>query len=121
MSSFITRSHTESIVLITGSNTGLGFATAQALLSSPEVYTLILTSRSLVKAEAAAEVLKHSSDHNKESQVVPMQLDIDDDESVKALFSVVSETWGRMDVLVNNAGPFASTAPALAHPPHTRS
>ncbi len=104
--------HTNTIVLITGGNTGVGYATVQALLTEPpkdKPYTIILTSRSLDRSKAAVERFK-ADEATKGSltkggyELVPMQLDLDDDESVKALRKEVGEKFGRVDVLVNNAG-----------------
>lgn len=103
---------TKAIVLITGGNTGLGYATAQALLSSPsplnKVYTVLLTSRSLTRAQEAAKSLKADKDlsdaFQKGAEVIPLQLDLDDDESIRSIRKEVGDKHGRLDVLVNNAG-----------------
>ncbi|WVW85921.1 hypothetical protein I302_107959 [Kwoniella bestiolae CBS 10118] len=104
-------SNTNTIILLTGSNTGIGYATAQALLTAPlpsRPVTIILTSRTLDKAVKASQDLKDDQAFldawNGGCQVVPKQLDIDDEASVKALHKDLKEQFGRVDVLVNNAG-----------------
>ena len=98
------------VVLITGSNTGVGFATVQSLLSPPvhKLYTVILTSRSLERSMAAVEDIRKDSTFSEAMssgcKVVPMQLDLEDDESVMALRRDIGDRYGKIDVLVNNAG-----------------
>ena len=88
------------ILLITGGNAGLGFQTVKALSNSSVGYTILLGGRNLQKAAAAAEGLKN---------VTPIQIDIEKDESIKAAFKHVSEKYGRLDILINNAGSSHST------------
>ncbi|WVR03436.1 hypothetical protein IAU60_000427 [Kwoniella sp. DSM 27419] len=97
------------IILITGGNTGIGYATAQALLlDASKRYTIIITSRSISKSTSAAEQLRNDPDHAKAiesgSEVVPVELDIDSDESAKKVHDILADKYGRIDVLVNNAG-----------------
>jgi NAD(P)-dependent dehydrogenase (short-subunit alcohol dehydrogenase family) len=100
------------IVLVTGiNNTGVGFAIAQALLTTPShtKYTMILTARSLDRSKNAVELLKKGEGAEAAlgeggCEVVPMQVDIDDEESVEAFKHGLSERFGRLDVLINNAG-----------------
>ncbi|KAK4689328.1 vacuolar iron transporter family protein, partial [Tremellales sp. Uapishka_1] len=90
------------IILITGANTGVGFATVQALLKSPTAYTILLTSRSLARSQKAVEDLKAAGQTH--SELVAVELDIEDDESIKMLYEKVEKDYGRIDVLHNNAG-----------------
>lgn len=98
------------IVLITGANTGLGFETVKALLQSTSevTYTIILSGRSVDKANAAAEELRRANPNTK-SVIQTLQLDIEDDASIANAFSFVEKEFGRLDVLINNAG----TSPSL--------
>lgn len=103
----------ETIVLITGGNTGLGYAIAQALLLSPAAkpYTILITSRSLARAQEAAEKL-NADDSLKAgfesgSRVFGFALDITKDDEIKQIREDVGEKFGRLDVLVNNAGKHA--------------
>lgn len=95
------------IALVTGGNTGLGYATILSLLNSTaHAYTVILGSRSLEKGqEAARQLLKETTNKNaSEDSVFVVQIDIESDESVDKAFEVVKEKYGRVDVLINNAG-----------------
>ncbi|ORY26956.1 hypothetical protein BCR39DRAFT_469823 [Naematelia encephala] len=94
------------IVLITGAAAGLGFATVQALLESPaksgKSWTVIITSRSAEKSNEAVQVLLKDAKLNG-CEVVPTELDLDNDDSVERLVKQVKEKFGRVDVVVNNA------------------
>jgi NADP-dependent 3-hydroxy acid dehydrogenase YdfG len=94
------------IVLITGANGGLGLATVNALCASQNDYTILLGGRSLDKAKKAASQI----DSARGDMVVdPVQIDIEDDSSIENLMKVVTEKYGRLDVLINNAGMRAVT------------
>src|SRR5262245_26817324 len=85
------------VVLITGTSSGIGLATAVAFATAGD--TVVATMRdpsragALESAAAAAGV-----------EVEVGQLDVTDDESVTAAFDRLLSMHGRLDVLVNNAG-----------------
>ncbi|KAH9208326.1 hypothetical protein DL95DRAFT_345624 [Leptodontidium sp. 2 PMI_412] len=91
------------VVLLTGGNSGLGYATVKALLDSSQRYHIILCGRSLEKATAAADSVK--AEHPKSSSTIqPLALDITNDKSIQEAFQRVQASPGRVDVLLNNAG-----------------
>ncbi|TVY33291.1 Short-chain dehydrogenase/reductase [Lachnellula subtilissima] len=91
------------IVLITGANAGLGFEIVKSLLQSPKPYTILLGGRSLAKAEAATQ--QAQTEFSSSSSVIkPVQIDIESDSSITNLFDQISAEYGRVDVLINNAG-----------------
>ncbi|KAF2498190.1 NAD(P)-binding protein, partial [Lophium mytilinum] len=92
------------IVLITGGNTGIGYESVKALyVSSKGPYTILLSGRSIEKVNNAIATLeKEFSDTA--SKLVPLQLDIESDESITAAFETVKSSVGYIDVLINNAG-----------------
>jgi NAD(P)-dependent dehydrogenase (short-subunit alcohol dehydrogenase family) len=94
-------SHQRQIVLITGANRGIGFAIAQRL-AQPK-YTVIITARSLEKAQAAASSISKNTD-----DVIGLQLDVEDSTSIEACAKEVEHKYGRLDVLIHNAGMFIS-------------
>lgn len=97
----------ETVVLVTGANTGLGYEIVKSLLkSSARTYHVLLGSRSLDKGNAAADKIKSelSTAANTDSRVSVVQIDIEDDESIQRCFETVSGLTGCIDVLVNNAG-----------------
>lgn len=72
---------------------GLGFETAKQLASLG--YLVIITARDIEK------VMKLAAE-----ELTPMSLDVTDEKSVTALASAIEKKFGRLDVLVNNAGGF---------------
>jgi NAD(P)-dependent dehydrogenase (short-subunit alcohol dehydrogenase family) len=81
--------------VVTGAGSGLGRVISQALLGAG--YRVALAGR------RAEELAKTAAGH--ESALV-MPTDVRDEDAVAALFGTVREIWGRVDLLVNNAGMF---------------
>jgi NAD(P)-dependent dehydrogenase (short-subunit alcohol dehydrogenase family) len=91
-------SNNQMVAIVTGSSTGIGYETSIAL--ARDGFLTYATMRNLNKAEGI------KSAANKENLPIrTKQLDVTDDMSVKnAVQTISSETGGRIDVLVNNAG-----------------
>lgn len=85
------------IALVTGANRGLGFETCRQLTRLG--MHIILTSRDSRLGEQAAEALSR-----KGSPVDFFPLDVTSTSSLAALQTFVEQHFGRLDVLVNNAG-----------------
>ena len=85
------------IALITGASKGLGFETAYQL--GVKGYTVIVAARTQQKSNETAEKLKSKGVH-----AVGMQLDVVNDNDVDNLSKTINEHFGKLDVLVNNAG-----------------
>ena len=97
------------IVLITGSNKGIGFGIAKLLLErASEFSKIILTARNPELGLAARAELGH------EDRTVFHQLDVTSQPSIQALASFVAGNFGKIDVLVNNAG-WAAKGDAFDH------
>jgi protochlorophyllide reductase len=89
------------IALITGANSGLGLETARALASRGA--TVVLACRSRRRGEEArAELLPAAA-----AGLEVLELDLADLASVRAGAHWVRENYGRLDLLVNNAGVMA--------------
>jgi NADP-dependent 3-hydroxy acid dehydrogenase YdfG len=85
------------VVVITGASSGLGEATARLL--ARQGATVALAARRADRIEAlAAEI----NDANGKALAVPT--DVADREQVKALVAAVVEKFGKVDVMLNNAG-----------------
>ncbi|GAA4976343.1 SDR family NAD(P)-dependent oxidoreductase [Pseudonocardia tropica] len=85
------------IVLVTGANKGLGLTTARRLGALG--HTVLLGSRDHGRgAEAAGKLAAEGID------AVAVDLDVTDDASVTAAADRIRAEYGRLDVLVNNAG-----------------
>src|SRR2546421_8414366 len=97
------------VAVVTGANRGLGQAIAQGL--AEHGLHVVVTARSDYAAQLAAEALAKDG-----LPVSAHQLDVTDPASVVRVMADTSYTYGRLDVLVNNAavaidrGQAASTA-----------
>jgi NAD(P)-dependent dehydrogenase (short-subunit alcohol dehydrogenase family) len=87
------------VAVVTGSNTGIGKETAIGLAARGA--TTILACRNTQRADAAAVEVRRRA-RNDDVHVVP--LDLADLASVQLGAATIGERWGRLDVLVNNAG-----------------
>jgi NADP-dependent 3-hydroxy acid dehydrogenase YdfG len=92
------------IVVLTGSNSGLGYETVKSLLASSVPYKIYCGARSLDKARKTVDSL--SSAKKPADILVPLVLDVSSDESIAAATKTVAEADGRVDVLINNAGKY---------------
>lgn len=91
------------VVFITGANTGLGLETVKSLCRSSNKYSIIVGSRSVTKGEEA--VTKVKEEYPSTSSVLDVvQVDIASDESIEQAIETITSKYGRLDVLVNNAG-----------------
>ncbi len=87
---------TQPIALVTGANRGIGFEVCRQL--GQKGLTVILSGRDEAKATAAAETLRSEG-----LDIHVRQLDVADDASIEAIPAYLRDTFGRLDVLVNNA------------------
>lgn len=96
---------TAAIALVTGGGTGVGRAIATALAEAG--YQVVISGRrSDVLKAAAGEIAAKTG-----GRVEAMTADVGDPASVKALFDGIVESFGRLDLLVNNAGISAPGVP----------
>jgi NAD(P)-dependent dehydrogenase (short-subunit alcohol dehydrogenase family) len=92
------------IAIVTGAGSGIGRGVALALLA--EGYSVVLAGR---RADALEETARASKAPRERLLVVPT--DVTDAKAVAALFAKTRETFGRLDVLFNNAGIGAPAIP----------
>jgi 3-oxoacyl-[acyl-carrier protein] reductase len=84
------------VALVTGASQGIGRATALALASAGA--KVACAARNVEKLES---VVAEIGAMDREARAIPM--DVADAEQVKAGFKQVTEGFGRLDILVNNA------------------
>lgn len=85
-----------SVALVTGANTGIGYAVAEGLCARG--FTVLVGSRDATRGERAVARLREAG-HDPRLQL----LDVTDPSSVDAVASSIDREVGRLDVLVNNA------------------
>lgn len=85
------------IVVITGASSGLGEAAARHL--SEQGATVVLGARRIDRINALAKELAGS-----EGKAIAVQTDVTQCEQVKRLVDSAVEKYGRIDVMINNAG-----------------
>ena len=88
---------TKKIAVITGANKGIGLETARQL--GKQDVTVLLGSRDLAKGEAAARKLRAEG-----VDVQPLEIDVSDEKSIRRAAEKVQRDFGRLDILINNAG-----------------
>src|SRR3982750_2930790 len=91
------------IAVVTGAGTGVGRAASLALMKAG--FTVVLAGR---RMEMLQETQKLGDNVGKS---LPVSADMTDPSSIAALFARAKETFGRLDVLFNNAGIGAPPVP----------
>lgn len=85
------------IALVTGANKGLGFETSRQL--GKEGTTILMASRNSEKGMEAVQKLRSEG-----LEVEFVQLEVTNEAEVDALVRYIETNYGKLDVLVNNAG-----------------
>ncbi|GAB5521825.1 MAG: SDR family oxidoreductase [Rhodothermales bacterium] len=88
---------TSRIALVTGANKGIGFETARQL--GAQGLTVLLGARSTERGTEAASQLQAEG-----YDVQFVHLDVTNSDHIQAAVQHIADTYGRLDVLVNNAG-----------------
>lgn len=89
------------VAIVTGAGSGIGRAVALGLAGAG--YAVVLAGRRRAPLETLAAEIGEGA--------LPVVADVADEGSVEALFARVAETFGRLDLLFNNAGVFTPAAP----------
>lgn len=85
------------IALITGANRGIGLETAKQL--GEKGITVVVAARQLAAAETAAAAFKAQG-----IDAYGIKLDVVSDADRKAAAAFIAEKFGKLDILINNAG-----------------
>ena len=87
----------EKVAVVTGTSSGIGFETSLAL--AREGYFTYATMRDTTKSDKIKEITQKEN-----LKINILELDVDDEKSVKSAIAHILDQKQRIDVLVNNAG-----------------
>jgi len=90
-------SQDKQVAFVTGGNRGIGYELVKQL--ALKGFKVILASRDPKMGHEAAQKLK-----GLDLDVLLVMMDVDDQESIRQAAITVNEKYGRLDVLINNAG-----------------
>lgn len=96
------------VVIITGASSGIGLATAKAFAAKGDC--VVLAARNIAKLKSTVAVLEnlHGAEarigENKVPKFLAVETDVVKEEDCRNLVARTVEVYGRIDVLVNNAG-----------------
>jgi NAD(P)-dependent dehydrogenase (short-subunit alcohol dehydrogenase family) len=103
--------HDNRVALVTGANQGVGLQVAKELAANG--LTVLVGSRDFERGEAAAKEVGPGA--------VALQLDVTDGDSIAAAAERIRQEFGRLDLLVNNAGISKTTERRLGSPEYAAS
>jgi NAD(P)-dependent dehydrogenase (short-subunit alcohol dehydrogenase family) len=92
------------VALVTGAGSGIGRAVSLAFQSAG--YSVVLAGRRLVELEKTAALASAG-----QGKMLAVPTDVSRPDSVQAAFNKAKETFGRLDILFNNAGINAPSVP----------
>jgi NAD(P)-dependent dehydrogenase (short-subunit alcohol dehydrogenase family) len=92
------------VAMVTGAGSGIGKASAMALAATG--HALVLAGRRQEALDAVASAIEGEG-----GKALAVATDVGEPESVEALFKACAQTFGRLDVLFNNAGTGAPPVP----------
>src|SRR3546814_35065 len=93
------------VALVTGAGSGIGRAVALELLDHG--YFVALAGRHRESLDQTREMAPEPI----RPHALPVPTDVSDERAVEGLFAEIERTWGRLDVLFNNAGRGAPAVP----------
>lgn len=93
----MSNSNTGKIALVTGTSTGIGLSTAVLLAQAG--FTVVATMRNTAKADHLKKQVQEAN-----VNIDIRQLDVESDDSVTTCVQEVIKQYGKIDLLVNNAG-----------------
>ncbi|KAL2061048.1 hypothetical protein VTL71DRAFT_9100 [Oculimacula yallundae] len=99
---------TSIVVLITGANSGIGYATAKVIVSASNDFHVIMAGRTLEKVNTAKSEIEATGISGRLSTI---QLDVTDQASIDKAIVFVGDKYGRLDILISNAA-----ISGIAHP-----
>src|ERR1700733_10433175 len=90
---------TKTLVLISGGNAGIGYEMVKKIATEhPSTHHVLMGCLDTHKGEIAVASMGAPMNVN------PIQLDITSDESIDLCFKAIEQNFGKLDILINNAG-----------------
>ena len=100
--------HTPPVAIVTGASRGIGAAIALRLAQDGQAVVVNYAGRAADAQDVVARIAARGG------RALAVQADVADPAAVRALFDRTVAHFGRVDVLVNNAGVMPATLPRLA-------
>ena len=91
----------QTVAIVTGGAGGMGSALARRF--AEDGYAVVIADLDVAAAERVADELRDTG-----AEAMGVRLDVTDEESAAAMVQSVDERYGRIDVLINNAGLFGN-------------
>jgi 2-deoxy-D-gluconate 3-dehydrogenase len=85
------------VAIVTGGNGGIGLGMARGLAAAGA--SIVIAGRNQAKSEAAVTELATAG-----VKAIALTVDVNDSATVKAMFADTLKAFGRIDILINNAG-----------------
>jgi len=91
-------------ILCLGASSGIGLEAVLALAQESQDFHILLGSRSVEKGQKALNDLRSSNASSLKGSISVLQIDVTDQNSIAAAKEEVQTKFGKVDVLINNAG-----------------
>lgn len=92
------------LILDLGANSGIGYETVVALSQESANFHILLGSRNVEKGEKAANEIQSTHGDSLKGTISVIQIDVTDQHSIQTAKEKIEADFGRLDVLINNAG-----------------
>ncbi len=96
----------DKVAVITGSTSGMGITEAEVF--AKEGAKVVVVGRNMVAAKEVVDRIKANK-----GEVVAIKTDITNPDDLQNLYDETMKTYGRIDILINNAGVFDKYTPLL--------
>ena len=97
------------LALVTGATRGIGWAVAQALAA--EGAHVLMLGRTQGALEELYDIISYAGGPNHQGGATGVPLDLTDGDALDRLGASIAERWGRLDMLVGNAGVLGPLTP----------
>ena len=97
-------------VIVTGSNSGLGYATVEHLARMGTAHTVVMACRNQAKCQDAQKRASRLIPQGSSTRLVAMSLDLASRSSIESFAQEFHDNNATIDVLINNAGIFTSSS-----------